>query len=331
MKAAVFTRYGGPEVVSVRDQRKPEIGPDQILVRTHATTVNSGDSRIRGMRVPAGFVPMVRMMFGIFGPRKSRQVLGSSLAGEIVEVGGAVTGYQVGQRVVASLKQSTGAHAQFVALSAQDALAPVPDGVSLEDAASVIFGGHTALHFLEDLGDIQPGQKILVNGASGSVGAAMVQVAVHHGARVTGVCSTKNMALVRDLGAAEVLDYTASDVLDAGVSGPYDRVVDCVGNLNWQDVRPCLTAQGRFLMVIADFWPSMLAEFSKKTEGQRRLTGTSNPSVDDLKRLLAMLESGAMTPLIDSTFPLSDIQQAHARVDTERKRGNVVVTMAAAA
>ena len=117
MKAAVFTRYGGPEVVSVLDQPKPEIGPEQVLIRTHATTVNSGDSRIRGMRVPAGFVPLVRLMFGIFGPRKAKQVLGSSLAGEIVEVGDAVTRYRVGQRVVASMPNSTGAHAQFVCLS----------------------------------------------------------------------------------------------------------------------------------------------------------------------------------------------------------------------
>ena len=208
MKAAVFTRYGGPEVVSVLDQPKPEIGPDQVLIRTHATTVNSGDSRIRGMRVPAGFVPLVRLMFGIFGPRKATQVLGSSLAGEIVEVGDAVTRYRVGQRVVASMPNSTGAHAQFVCLSDDDAIAAVPDGIRLEEAASVLFGGHTALYFLEELGDIQPGEKVLINGASGSVGAALVQLAVHHGATVTGVCSTKNVALVRDLGAAEVIDLS---------------------------------------------------------------------------------------------------------------------------
>ena len=331
MKAAVFTRYGGPEVVSVLDQPKPEIGPEDVLIRNHATTVNSGDSRIRGMRVPAGFVPLVRLMFGIFGPRKGSQVLGSSLAGEVVQVGDAVTRFTVGQRVVASMPKSTGAHAQFVRLSQEEAIAAVPEKVSLEDAASVVFGGHTALYFLEQLGDIRPGEKILVNGASGSVGAAIVQLAVLHGATVTGVCSSKNVALVEDLGASKVFDYTQVNFVDVSEAGAYDKIVDCVGNLEWRDVRRCLSSQGVFLMVIADFWPTMQAEFSKKTEGQRRLTGTSNPSAEDLKRLMDMVETGVLTPVIDSTFPLSDIQQAHARVDTERKRGNVVVTMTIAA
>ena len=331
MKAAVFTRYGGPEVVTVKDQPKPEIGPEDVLIRTHATTVNSGDSRIRGMRVPAGFVPLVRLMFGIFGPRKNTQVLGSSLTGEIVQVGAAVSRFEVGQRVVASMPNSTGAHAQFVRLDQQAAIALVPDAVRLEDAASVVFGGHTALYFLEQLGDIQPGEKVLVNGASGSVGAAIVQLAVHHGAIVTGVCSGKNEALVRELGASKVYDYTQVNFLDDRELADYDKIVDCVGNLDWHEVRQCLSAQGLFLMVIADFWPTMRAEFSKKATGQRCLTGTSNPSAKDLERLMVMVETGVLTPVIDSTYPLSEIQQAHARVDTERKRGNVVVTMMTAA
>ena len=229
------------------------------------------------------------------------------------------------------MPKSTGAHAQFVRLSQEEAIAAVPEEVSLEDAASVLFGGHTVLYFLEQLGDIQPGEKVLVNGASGSVGAAIVQLAVHHGATVTGVCSSRNVALVKDLGASKVFDYTQVNFVDVSEAGAYDKIVDCVGNLDWHDVRQCLSLQGVFLMVIADFWPTMKAEFSKKTEGQRRLTGTSNPSAEDLKRLMDMVETGVLTPVIDSTFPLSEIQQAHARVDTERKRGNVVVTMTTAA
>lgn len=331
MKAAVFTRYGGPEVVSILEQPKPAVGPKDVLIRTHATTVNSGDSRIRGMRVPAGFVPMVRLMFGIFGPRRSSQVLGSSLAGEIVEVGEAVSHYEVGQRVVASMPKSTGAHAQFVSLPEDGAIAIVPDGVRMEDAASVLFGGHTAQYFLEELGSIQSGEKVLVNGASGSVGAALVQFAVYHGATVTCVCSGKNAALVRELGAAQVIDYTEVNFLDTCAPGDYDKGVDCVGNLNWHDVRKGLSAQGMFLMVIADFWPTLRAGFSTKSKGQRCLTGTSNPSAKDLRRLMDMLNAGLLTPLIDSTYSLTEIQQAHARVDTERKRGNVVVTMITAA
>lgn len=331
MKSAVFTRYGGPEVVSVLDRPKPEIQADQILIRTHATTVNSGDSRIRGMRVPAGFAPLVRLMFGVFGPRKSKQVLGSSLAGEIVEVGAEVTAFKVGQRVVASMPTSTGAHAQFVPLSASDAIAEVPESLSLEEAASVIFGGHTALYFLEDLGAIKSGERVLVNGASGSVGAAVVELALHHGASVAGVCSGKNAALVKALGATTVIDYTQSPVFETQSPVQYDKVIDCVGNLRWSEVREHLGAQGQFLMVVADFWPTMRAGFGNKAAGQKCLTGTSNPSAEDLSRLMELARTGALTPLIDSTYALADIQQAHARVDTERKRGNVVISMTAAA
>lgn len=315
MRAAVVQRYGPPEVVRVRDVADPVAGKGQVLVRVRATTVNSGDARIRGASFPPGFAVPARLALGLRGPRRS--VLGVVYSGVVEAVGAGVAGVSVGDEVCGMTGARMGAHAELAAVRA-DRLTPKPAGVDHADAAAILFGGSTARQFLGDLA--APGRRVLVNGASGAVGSAAVQLAHLAGAHVTAVCSARNADLVRSLGAAEVVDHATTSVLD--LPATHDVVLDAVGNLDRRSGRrllaPAPSPDGVLLLAVAGLADTMLSRGAVRT-------GPIKEDPADFAWLLQRLASGELRAVVDRTLPLSEVVEAHRIVDSSRKVGNLVL------
>jgi len=320
MKAAIYRRYGPPDVVQIAEVPTPEPAPGQVLIRVRATTVSAGDVRLRSVNVPRGFGVILRLAFGIFSPRTP--ILGADCAGEVAAVGRSVRGVAPGDKVFATGGRC---HAEYVAL-AEKHVAPLPGNLTFAEAAALPFGGSTALYFLRDRARIQPGERVLVNGASGAVGSAAVQLARHFGATVTGVCSAANAPLVTSLGAARVIDYATEDFARSGET--YDIIVDAVGNCPFDRCRSVLAPGGRLLLIVAGLGQTVGSLLRPSRAGRTVLAGVASGTGADLLVLKELAESGALKPVIDRTYPLADIVTAHAYVDTGRKRGNVVIAVA---
>lgn len=321
MKAAIVTRYGTPDVVQIRDVATPRAKPGQVVVRQHATSVNSGDARIRAANMPPGFGLILRLVFGFGGPRQP--ILGIVVAGEVAEVGPGVTGHKVGDRVVATTGFAMRAHAEYVAVKAARLVA-LPDGLGMAEAAALPFGALTALYYLRDRAKVQPGEDVLVIGASGAVGAAAVQLARHYGAKVTGVSSAANADLVRSLGASEVIDYRTHDFRNMGQR--YHIVIDCVGDATAENCRDALVPGGRLCLVIASLGYQLTAGWHGRRTGVKVLAGVGTEAPADLAVLADLAARGPLRPHIGATFPLARIAEAHALTDTGHKRGNTVIT-----
>jgi NADPH:quinone reductase-like Zn-dependent oxidoreductase len=318
VKAAVCVRYGPPEVVRITEVPKPVPAAGEVLIRAAATTVNSGDTRVRALRVPRGIGLAVRLKFGLTRPKQP--VFGFDVAGRIEAVGPEVTRFRPGDRVVASRDLDLGCHAEYVTVAEQGAIATIPDTVSDPDAVALCFGGSTALHFFERA-KLAPGQKVLINGASGAVGALAVQLAKHTGAEVTAVCSGANADLVTRLGADHVVDYKADDFTHDGKR--HDVIMDNQGNATYPQVKGSLQPGGRVLMVYGELWPMIAASWQKAV-----VSGTATISAKHLQTLIALTERGALQPVIDSVLPFSEIVDAHRRVDSGHKVGSLVLTFA---
>ncbi len=323
MKAAIYTKYGGPEVVTIRDVPRPEPKHNEVLIRTRATSVNTADWRLRSLNVPKGFGLLVRLAIGITGPRK--QVLGTELSGVIESVGASVTHFRPGDAVIADGGFTMGCHAEFKTMPETGAIVLKPANLSFEQAAALSFGGTTALCFLRKGGRIRDGDRVLVNGASGTTGLAFVQLARLFGATVTGVCSTANLELVRKTGASRVIDYTTTDFDEDGMK--YDVIVDTVGTIPWARGRDSLTQKGRLMAVIGPLSDMLRAPFVSRKNGRKLITGNANSTAKDLRFLAQLAESGDFIPILDCVLPFSEIQKAHTRVDTGRKTGSVIVTL----
>lgn len=323
MKAAVFERYGPPDVVSIKEMPTPEPGDKDLLIKVHTTTVNSADWRIRSLSVPPGFSILVRLFFGIFKPRNP--ILGLELAGEIAKTGKQVSKFAVGDPVIAFPSSRLGAHAEYIALSQDAIIVRKPENLSYPQAASLSFGGTTALDFLRHKGKLQPGEKVLVIGASGTVGLAAVQVAKQLGAEVTGVCSVANADLVKSLGTDHIIDYRTEDFLQSGAT--WDVVFDTIGSVPLSQAEPLLNSNGRFLMLVASFADSLRAPFASWKDGKKAIAGTAVERQEDVQWLADQAAAGKYQPVIDSVYPLEAIVAAHQRVDTGHKVGSVIVTM----
>lgn len=316
MKTARFDRFGPPEVLYIADAPIPAIKPTEMLVKVVASAATIADARLRGASYPPGFGLISKAMFGFTAPR--RRVLGGSYSGIVEEVGAEVTAFKLGDAVCGMTGLAMGTYAEYVAIDPEGAVALKPDGVSHEDGAAVLFGGTSALHFVRDKAKVASGMKVLVNGASGAVGTNALQVASHAGAEVTGVCSGRNLELVQALGANRVIDYTVENPLE--LSERFDIVVDTIGNLPFDGAKRLVSEGGQLVLVAASLGNLLRA-------GKHVQAGPAPERKDHITELLALVESGALRVVIDQTYPLDDVVEAHRLIDSNRKRGNVVLQL----
>ncbi len=318
MKAVKYTEYGSPEVLKFVEMEKPVIEENEVLLRIHATTVTSGDVRQRiGSKDSLPMWPISKLAIGFFKPKK--HMLGFDVAGQIEAVGSQVTKFKVGDKVFGL---AGGTNVEYRSFSEDKGLVPMPKNMSYAEATSIPFGAATAKYFLEKA-NIQPGNKVLVYGASGAVGTFAVQLAKYYGAEVTGVCSAKNVDLVKSLGADHVIDYKKEDFTKSNTS--YDIVFDTLGKVTYGQVKKSLNPGGSFLMTVFGFkgiiqglWTSV---FGKK----KVIVGVASDTMEGLRFFTKLAEEGHIKPVIDSQYAFDDIRKAHARVEGGHKRGNVVV------
>ncbi len=315
MRVAAAERYGAPEVVSIQERPVPVPGPTDVLVRVEAASVGSADSASR-----LGEPRFVRLFFGLWRPRQP--VLGSDFAGVVTAVGSEVSDFAVGERVFGATGARAGAHAQYIAVGASSAIAHLPESVSFAQAVALTDGALTSLPFLRDTARTVAGARVLVNGASGAVGSSAVQLAKHLGAEVTAVTSGSNVALVNELGADAVIDYTIDDFSTSGER--WDVVFDAVGTSSFGKAKRVLTSNGIYLSTV----PGVImlqAPFTKRAAISFTGLRPDSAKRPDLVELARLAAEGAVTPLIDSTYSLDAIAAAHTRVDSKRKRGTVVL------
>lgn len=320
MKVIAYTKYGPPDVLQLKEIAKPTPTDDEVLIRIHATTVTSGDRRVRSLDVPFGFGLLSHLFFGVSGPRQP--ILGSELAGEVESVGKDVRNFEVGDQVFAFTGAQMGCYAEYKCMRADAAVALKPANLSYDEAAAMSFGGTTALSFFQRA-KLRTGERVLVNGASGGVGTAAVQLAKHFGAEVTGVCSTANLELVMSLGADHVIDYTTDDFTANGET--YDIIVDTAGTAPFSRSAPSLKEGGRLLLVLGALPDMLQIPWVSLTSSKTVIAGPAGERVDDLRFLASLAEAGEFTPVIDRWYPFEEAAEAHRYVDTGRKKGNVVI------
>jgi len=327
MRAAVYRRFGGPEVVQLENVARPEPRATEVLVRVHASTVSAADYRARSKDVPAGLALPSSLVLGITKPR--RPILGMDFAGVIETVGGQVTRFAPGDEVIGMLGSAFGGHAEYAVAHQHSAIALKPATATFGEAVSLVFGGITARAFLNQA-RLEQGSRVLVNGASGAVGSAAVQLAKAAGAHVTAVCSAGNASLVTALGADRVLDYATTDFASgdfAAGDSKYDIVMDCVGNAPVSRVHSIVEAGGAVLLVSGDLHSLITASRDSKRHGLTVVATPGRYVAADLEYLVGLFDAGSFVPVIDDSYPLAEISDAHRRVDSHRKRGAVVVTL----
>lgn len=322
MTAVVAPRYGSPDVLTVTEVPRPTPEADEVLIEVRASTVGPADSAFREGR------PLPVRIFG--GLRRPKAIPGDVFAGAVAEIGPDVTMFAEGDLVMGTTAPETGAHAEYVCLSEDDAVTIKPANMSEAEAAAVCDGALTALAFLQDTASLGPGDSILINGASGSIGTAAVQLAKHFGATVTGVCSTRNVALVESLGADAVIDYTATDFTRTGER--YDVIFDAVGKSSYARCRDSLRPGGRYMTTVPSAATILWMAWTRFVGDRRALfaaTGLRSASKKrtDLRLLRTLCENGTLEPVIDSRYSLAEIAEAHRYVDTGRKRGSAIITM----
>ncbi len=323
MKAIQYTRYGSPEVLTMIDVEKPTPGDNEILIRIHATTVTATEALFR-----KGEPYFSRLFTGLSKPKIN--ILGEELSGEVVALGKDVTRFKVGDQVFGTAGPKFGANAEYITSPEDGVLAIKPSNLDHVESAGSVDGFLTALPFLRDAGNIQEGQKVLIYGASGSVGAAAVQVANYYGAEVTAVCSSANVDWVKDLGAKHVIDYTTQDFTTSGET--YDIIFDAVGKISFACSKQSLSSSGIFLEAgfsVGFLTNALLTSMGSGKKARTAATGLRKPAerTRDLLLLQELLESGEIKPVIDTSYPLEEISHAHAYVDLGHKKGNVAITI----
>jgi len=315
IKAIVYEKYGSPDVLELKEVEKPAITDNEVLIKVHATTVSSMDWRFRNGKFPA------RIKSGLIKPKMN--ILGVDLAGDVEAVGKDVKLFKKGDQVYGGSQM--GCYVEYVAMSESAVITGKPANMTYEEAAAVPFGAINALHFLRDAGNMQGGQKVLINGASGGVGTFAVQLAKYFGTEVTGVCSTSNMDLVRSLGADEVIDYTKEDFTKEGHT--YDIIFDAVGKNSFSNCKSSLNQKGIYitteyisLVLIHSLWTSMIG-------GKKAKSMLPKPSTEDLIFLRDLIEAGKVRSVIDRCYPLEQTAEAHRYAEKGHVKGKVVITL----
>jgi 2-desacetyl-2-hydroxyethyl bacteriochlorophyllide A dehydrogenase len=315
MKAIVYTKYGPPEVLQLKEVAKPEPKGNEVLIKIKATAVNSGDVRLRKADPFA-----VRFFLGLTKP--TINILGSVFSGEIECVGKDVTLFKNGDQVFGHTNMRFGAYAEYICVSENGSLAIKPNNITHTEAAVIPFGGVTALHFIKKA-NIKQGQKVLIVGASGAVGSAAVQLAKSFGANVTGVCSTANIALVKSLGADKVVDYTKEDFTKNGET--YDVIFDAVKTISISRTLKSLNKKGVLILSAAMAKEMVLGVWLSMTNSIKVLTGVISHKAEDIIFLKELVEAGKLKPVIDRTYSLAQMAEAHTYVEKGHKKGNVAI------
>jgi NADPH:quinone reductase-like Zn-dependent oxidoreductase len=322
MKAIVYPSYGSPDVLRVADVAKPSPRDNEVLIRIRAAAVTTTDVNLRGGD------KLMRLVFGLRKPK--RPILGTEFAGEIEAVGKDVTRFKPGDQIFAATGAGFGAHAEYICLPEDGALAPKPANATFEEAAAICEGGMTALPFLRDTGKIRPGHTVLINGASGAVGSAAVQLAKHFGADVTAVCGPTNAEMVKSLGADSVIDYSREDFTRNGQT--YDIIFDAVGKRSFSECKGSLKPGGVYMATVPSLalyahvlWTT---KFGNK-KARVAATGLRSPGekAKDLLVLKALVEAGELRPIIDAGYSMDRVAEAHRHVETGHKKGHVVMTL----
>jgi NADPH:quinone reductase-like Zn-dependent oxidoreductase len=327
MKAIVWTKYGPPDVLEFKEVEKPAPKDNEVLIRIYATTVTAGDCELRSLKFPIYLSLAMRLWRGILKPREN-SILGTELAGEIEAVGQDVNLFKEGDQVFGSAGMNFGANAEYICLpekpgEMEGGVAIKPANMTYEEAATVPFGGRDALHFLRK-GNIQSGQKILINGAGGSIGTFGVQLAKHYGAEVTAVDSTAKLDMLRSIGADQVVDYTKEDFTKNGEI--YDVIFDVVGKMSFSRSKRSIKQNGTYLLanpisqMVQGLWTRM-------TSSKKVIMQTASGTIADLIFLRRLIEEGKIKSVIDRTYPLEQIVEAHRYVEKGGKKGNVVITV----
>ncbi|MCL2320494.1 MAG: NAD(P)-dependent alcohol dehydrogenase [Oscillospiraceae bacterium] len=323
MKAVICTKYGLPEVLQLKNIEKPMPKANEILIKIFASTVSAADFRMRSFTVPKSYWLVARIALGIKKPK--RPILGGELAGEVEAVGKDVTLFRKGDKVFAATGLNTsGAYAEYICLPENGIIASKPSNLSYEEAAAMPIGARTALYFLKKA-NVRSGQKVLIYGASGSVGTYAVQLARYFGAEVTGVCSTVNLDMVKSLGADNVIDYTKEKV--SKYADYFDVIFEAIDKGSFSDCLKALKSDGIYLSVASPVkTPQMI--WASTIGGRKIIVGKHPPqSAEDLILLKELAEKGEIKPVIDKIYPMEQIVEAHRYVDTRHKKGNVVISI----
>jgi len=336
MKAVAYSEYGPPEVLEMVRVEKPAPKADEILIRVHAASVGFGDLTVRRFgeisprefNMPLAMWLLGRMSFGFNKPK--RRILGHEFAGKVEEVGEGVRLFAPGDQVFGHIG-NMGTNAEYVTMPEDGMVVMKPANMSYEEAAVVPYGAFTALHLLRNA-DIRPGQKVLVNGASGGIGSAALQLARHYGAHVTGVCGTPRLDFVKALGADEVIDYTAEDFTKNGVS--YDLIIDVLGRSSFSRCQGSLSPNGRYFLVsfkaraLFDMlWTSIAASLPGRSTCKRVICAVAPELIEDLAEVKALIEAGVLKAVIDKRFPLDQVAEAHRYIEGGHKKGHIVITV----
>jgi NADPH:quinone reductase-like Zn-dependent oxidoreductase len=315
MKAVVFEKYGSPEVLELREVDKPKVADNELLVKVHAASIQQTDIRFR-----TGTPFMARILGGLFKPKN--QILGCDYSGFVEATGMNVNEYDVGDEVYGQLDQRTGTHAEYISASMKE-VSPKPKNLTFVEAASVGVAGTMALQCLRDHGEIQQGQKVLINGASGGIGTFAVQIAKSYDTEVTGVCSTTNLEMVKSIGADHVIDYTKEDFTER--ADEYDIIFDAVRKSTFTNCKNALTSKGTY--VTTEFGPTIMLQMKMNSNpnGKRMVGMLMKADPGDLVFLTELIEAGIIKPVIDRTYPLEEIADAHRYVDQGHAKGRVII------
>ena len=323
MKAIICTKYGPPEVLQETEIDKPVPKNNEVLIKIKATSVSAADYKVRSFDVPAAFWLPAKLALGFTKPR--RPILGMEFSGEIVAIGKKVSSFKIGNEVFGASLQTFGSYAEYICLPDHSSIALKPENISLEDSAAIPIGARTAYHYLKVLSQIKPNQKVLIYGASGSVGTYAVQLAKYFGAEVTGVCSTDNLSLIKSLGADKTIDYKESGFLNNLET--YDTVFVTIDKCPFSILKNSLKKNGTYLNIGRPL-PSLAMIWTSLSTNRKVLVGKNVPeSIEILNILKKLIQQGKLKPVIDRKYSLDQIVQAHRYADKGHKRGNVIITI----